>query len=297
MNLNSFLVNKIRMLKISLFDLGRWAKFIPPLFMIEDREKPIVFVIGTGRSGTHFMDSVLISNPDFTDLTGGVENRFVFDEVTRAALFGDELKCSTLIKFKALKNYAAPKILVDQSHPNIWHVEHLIARFPAAKFVGMVRDPLSVTYSTLNHSGVVSWIDNYTNFPVPNRFLGINKENLMCYAGYSLAQRSALRWAVHMARLDEVKRKYPNSVFVMNYEMLCAYPEQQLRKLADFLGAEKFESPVVEKAALHKKDRLKEKAHVLSVIEEYFSSNPLPDESNIPLSGYLSLNGHKEECL
>jgi len=237
------------------------------------------------------MDSILISNSKFTDLTGGAENKFVFYEVTKAALFGNELKFSTLLKFKALKKHASPNILVDQSHPNIWHVERLIAKFPAAKFVGMVRCSLSVTYSTLNHSGVMNWVDNYTDFPVPNRFLGINKENLECYMGYSLAQRSAMRWAVHMSRLDEVKRKYPSSVFVMNYEKLCAHPEQQLRKLADFLGVEKFESPVVDKSALHKKDRLKEKSDVRSVIEGYFSQNPLPDESIIPLSSYLCVDG------
>lgn len=293
MQLNSLFMNKVRMLKSYLLNLSKWAKFIPPIFMVEDREKPIVFVIGTGRSGTHFMDSVLISNQNFTDLTGGVENKFVFDEVTRTALFDDELKCSTLVKFKALKNYASPNVLVDQSHPNIWHVERLIARFPAAKFVGMVRDPLSVTYSTLNHSGVVSWLESYTSFPVPNKFLGINKENLERYKDYSLAQRSGLRWAVHMERLDKLKRRYPNSVFVMNYEELCVHPERQLGKLADFLGTDKFECPVVEKAALHKKDRLKEKADVLSVIEGYFLSNPLQDESIIPLSSYLCLDGFK----
>lgn len=289
MKLNSFVLNRIQILKSAVFKAGMWAKFIPSLLMLQDKEKPIVFVIGTGRSGTHFMDSVLISNSDFTDLTGGRENRFVFEEVTKTALFGDELKGSTLIKFRALKNYARPQVLVDQSHPNIWHVESLLARFPTAKFVGMVRDPLSVTYSTLHHSGVSSWVENYENFPIPNRFLGVNENNLERYKAYNLAQRSALRWAVHMERLDKVKRKYPNSIFIMNYEELCANPERQLSKLSDFLGTQKFECPVVETAALYKKDSLKQKADVFSVIKGYFSSNPLPDESNIPLSDYLCI--------
>nr|WP_133004963.1 sulfotransferase [Marinobacter sp. JH2] len=242
------------------------------------------------------MDRILISNTDFTDLNGGKENQFVFGEVTQAALLGVDLKKTTLTKYRALKNYAWPKVLVDQSHPNIWQVENLLAKFPEAKFVGMVRDPLSVTYSTLHHSGVASWAENYENFPVPNRFLGVSDENIGHYKRYSLAQRSALRWAVHMERLDNLKRKYPDSVFIMNYEQLCVSPEVQLHKLSDFLGCKNdFKGPVVETSALYKKNKLKEKSDVLLIVKGYFSSNPLPDEKYIPLSDYFYVKNEPEK--
>lgn len=138
-------------LKVFITKCGLWLKNLS--FAKYDTRGP-VFIVGTGRSGTHFMAEILASHEEMTDLTGGRENQFVFGNVTSAALSGKKLGMVPILKYRMLAGKAYPKIFVDQSHPNLWHIEELLKAFPTAKFICMVRDPYSVAYSTLQHDGV-----------------------------------------------------------------------------------------------------------------------------------------------
>lgn len=222
-----------------------------------DAESKMIFVVGTGRSGTHFMDSIINSHPRATDLNDGKENPQVFGKVTLAAINNTRLSPRTIRNYRLLKRVAGGLDLVDQSHPNLWHVEQLLDNFPNAKFVAMIRCPYSVAYSTLKHKAVPGWLKNYKDYPVPNQFLGINHENINEYAHYGLAGKSTIRWLAHVKRICEIKKRYNDSVFVMNYEDLCVNPKNKLEELRVFLGYEEnFEAPKVNLESLEKKNHL-----------------------------------------
>jgi len=252
--------------------------------------KPPIFIVGTGRSGTHFVCSTLIAHPEITDLTNGKENRIVFRAVTDSALNMRQLSPETIFKYKALRLLSFNAHYIDQSHPNLWHVEQLLKVFPNAKFIGIVRCPFSVTYSMLNHVGVRNHFNNYMNYPSPNQFFGINQVNANEYHSLSASSKCALRWCSHMHRLDTVCRAHPSSFLIVNYEQLCLQPRSTLDELRNYIGLKsEIPVPIVRNDSLYKKYNLSssERTNVQETVESYFKSNPIPDQSLVPLREYL----------
>lgn len=273
-------------MKYHIKSYAEYLKYV----LYKQAEDPF-FIVGTGRSGTHFMDSIMNSHPEITDLMEGQENPFVFGAVTDTAIKGKRLTPLTLFKYRLLSRAAGPKFLVDQSHPNLWHIDQLIQKFPRSKFIAMVRCPFSVTYSTLQHSGVSGWLKNYDQYPVPNDFLGITTSNRKPYGAFSLATRSALRWCSHMQKVDTWKRKYPDAVYVMNYESLCGDPAVKLAELKSFLGLQTdFPTPKVNYESVSKMEKLsdQDKVDIATAVERFFVESPLIDEEFVPVSRYLS---------
>ena len=220
----------------------------------------MIFIIGTGRSGTHFLAKSLIQHSHITDLTGGIENPLVFPLVTSAAIDSgkkDGLLLEIYKQYRLFRKAAAPQDFLDQSHPNLWFVEHLVEWFPSATFIGIVRNPYSVVYSMLRHNGVRRWTEIWDSFPTPNPFLGIRSGQEEAYREMSTVERSALRWASHFARLDEVKIQFPEKVQIVNYEALCETPRHVLETVQNVLGYhEAFPMPEVQRESLTKRNEL-----------------------------------------
>ena len=235
------------------------------------------------------MARTLIGNPCITDLTGGEENKFVFDSVTSSALSIKKLPRETIEKYFHFQLLAGSKHFLDQSHPNLWHIERLLMCFPKAKFIAMVRCPYSVTYSTLNHKGVSGHFSRFEEYPHPNPFFGTQESITNNYASLSIASKSALRWCSHMSQIDKLCRRYPDSMRAVNYEDLCLNTSQVLASLRDFLEvASDTPKPIVRLGSLSKKDNLKgeEVDDIKKQVSSYFEVNPLPDEVFVPLSRY-----------
>jgi hypothetical protein len=146
---------------------------------------------------------------------------------------------------------------VDQSHPNLFHFRYLSKEFPEARFVGLIRDPYSVVYSMLHHSGVLKWIHNWHLYPVPNEFLGIRYGEEQFYARLTLAERSALRWASHIEKMNDAAAELLHRICIIRYEDLCLSHEETKDKLARFLGVQnQFSIPDINFSSLTKKDAL-----------------------------------------
>jgi len=259
-------------------------------FIFGGKETGQVFVVGTGRSGTNFMARVLNAHVEISDLSGGRENSFVFGDVARRAVQDKKLGQFTLKKYRLLSRAASPRIFLDQSHPNLWHIEELINAFPKSKFIGMVRCPYSVAYSTMKHDNVKRWFFDYAGLTSESRFLGLTKDIAENYDRYSIAQKSALRWCAHMYRLDKVTRMHKKSFLVVNYEQLCRRPEPILKAIENFLELDhEFSIPDVNLASLDKKRQLLDKDidFITRMVDEYFSVNRLEDENFVPLKRYL----------
>lgn len=195
-----------------------------------------IFVIGTGRSGTHWLGHILEGHPD---IHVTIERPPIFTWATEMAL--DPARKPALLPeliraYRAEHEAVAPKHYADKSHPNIWHAEDLAAALPDAVFLGIRRNPLATVASMLKHAGVLQWQERWREFPVPNRFLGITAENRDAYGKMPTAARCALRWRSHWERLETLRDALGARLLVLDYEDLIRDAAAQLARLGGFLG-------------------------------------------------------------
>lgn len=198
----------------------------------------LIFIIGTGRSGTHWLGWTMERHPE---LVVTIERPEIFSRVTEMAIWPDReprLMPDLIRRYQAERRLAAPLHYVDKSHPNIWLVDSLATAFPEARFIGMRRDPRATVASMLKKPEVRRWVETWQNFPIPNRFLGITTELAPHYGSLSVAARCALRWRAHTDQLDLLARKWPDLVMILDYEALQADPEGEMLRLQQFLGLE-----------------------------------------------------------
>lgn len=194
-----------------------------------------IFVLGTGRSGTHWVAWILESHPELRTL---IEKPPIFQWVTEMAIdptAEDRLFAHLIRRYRLEAAGTRPRRLLDKSHPNIWLAEALAEAFPAAQFIGVLRDVYGTVASSLRHPGVRYWAQHWENYPVPNRFLGVTEENSEAYAAMSLAARCAVRWRAHLHRLDELEGALGDRMIRLRYHELQTNTADELRRLQGFL--------------------------------------------------------------
>jgi hypothetical protein len=195
-----------------------------------------IFVIGTGRSGTHWVGEILAGHPD---IYVSVERRRFFRDSTRMAidppsrerLFG---KLARSYRYEIAR--VAPRHYADKSHTNIWIADRLAKEFPDAVFVGVRRDVFGTVSSMLKHRGVLRWIEDWKRYPIPNPFLGIREGEEDRYELLSLAAKCAARWVSHEERFNELAGVLGDRLVTLNYEQLHVDPAGPLRNLERALG-------------------------------------------------------------
>jgi hypothetical protein len=158
----------------------------------------------------------------------------------------------------------------------MWLATHLAEVFEDAIFIGIVRNPYAVVASTLKHQGLIKWFNKYNEFPIPNEFLGITKDNAGNYADMPVAGKAALRWAVHCKKLQSLKTQLPSKVQVVTYEDLAKNTENELSSLKEFIGLEEnIPQPEIKKGTLTKwekeltKDNISDIDQVLATYGRY----------------------------
>lgn len=195
-----------------------------------------VFVIGTGRSGTHWLGYSLGSHPE---VLATVEGRPMFGLSTRMALnptLEGKLFWRLVMAYKLQLLRAAPRLYVDKSHPNIWIAEKLQKAFPQALFVGIERNPYATVASMMKHGGVSAWHRRWREFPIPNRFLGITHEIADTYDSIPFASQCAMRWLAHHRRMNELKSALGDALLLITYESFTQNTEHTIHGLKQFLG-------------------------------------------------------------
>jgi len=195
-----------------------------------------VFVIGTGRSGTHWLGHSLKNHPE---IYATIEQRPMFSWATRMAMNPNlEHRYFRLLvwvyKTQLLKS--APLIYVDKTHPNIWLAEELKDAFPNAQFIGIERNPFATVASMMRHSSVSAWHYKWKEYPIPNRFLGITEETADGYDALPLAKRCAMRWMAHRQRMGYLAKRLGDDLLVISYERFLHETETVCRDLEIFLG-------------------------------------------------------------
>lgn len=200
------------------------------------------FVVGTGRSGTHFLASVLGAHPGVTDPFGGEEDRALLLRVTEAALDGrDRLPVRNLLRYRwaGLRAGvgAGGRVYLDQHHPNLFFVPDIARRLAGARFVALWRDDLAVVASMLNHAGrrdagVRVWFETAARRPWPNRFLG--PVDLATYQAMSLVEKCALRAVAHKTAMARLAAR--EDVRIQRFETLVADLQGEAAAIFAHLG-------------------------------------------------------------
>lgn len=196
----------------------------------------LVFVMGCGRSGTHWLGETLDGHQDIRVM---VENPAFFEPITHAALNPE--KSPDVLKMLAPRyrrecRRTRESWLVDKSHPSLWLAEDLSERFPGARFIGIQRNPGGTVASMLRHGGVNHWVRNWRRFPVPNRFLGIDAAVAESYETLSDVHKHTLRWIAHARRMAELRRVLGERMHVVSYERLQTETAQETATLSRFLA-------------------------------------------------------------
>lgn len=224
-----------------------------------------IFVLGTGRSGTHWLGHILAGHPE---MHVDFEKAPIFPWVTEVALdpgAKPRLLPRILRQYRAEHALASPRHYVDKTHPTIWIAEELAEAFPEALFVGIRRSPYGTVASMLQHDGVMSWIHDWRRYPLPNAFLGIGEGEAERYESLSLAARCALRWRSHSERLDAVGRRLGERCLALDYESLQDDTERQLARLTGFLGlADPIPLPEIRRAS---RDRWRQELSAQQIAE------------------------------
>lgn len=193
----------------------------------------IIFVVGTGRSGTHLVGRLLGSHPA---VHATIEEQPMFGLVTQISVYGMRSRMSELVDVYR-RQLAKHAIYADKSHHALWCAEELQDAFgDEARFVAVERDPRAVVASMLLHQdGVMRWLERWRELPVPCPFLGL--ENASTFSELTVEQKCAARWRSHHRRIAQLRGRLDH-LLVLNYERLVVEPVAELERLAGFLGIE-----------------------------------------------------------
>jgi hypothetical protein len=256
----------IKLLRNLFFTLNSYRK--------QDDLNGPVFIVGTGRSGTHFLCSCLNNFDGLNDVFEGKESPWVFWSISSRVVNQKALTNTHIGYYKYMQRRVLPKMFLDQTHPNLWNVEQLLQHFPRAKFIAITRNVYSVTYSMKKHGGVSKWSAEYQKYPIPNRFLGITADNYEIYKSkLSQIQRDVFRWNAHYREIENIKSKYPASVLVLDYQELADNMSGVMARIGHFLNLRKpleyqhFNRESLEKSAMLSQPELAEIESALAYCE------------------------------
>lgn len=197
----------------------------------------MIFISGSGRSGTHLIGRSISSHKD---IMGRIETKNTFNLITKIATEqGFKPKWKTYyLKLKLVKELrsilkSSDCQVLEKSHPSLWLMDFLVKKINS-KFILVYRDVEPTVSSMLEHPGVLSWYDKLP-LDSPNRFLGINSDNAQLFENYSLEEKCALRWKSHYEKIFDLKQKYPKETFIINYDEFLKNPEPTFHALSVFL--------------------------------------------------------------
>lgn len=212
-----------------------------------------IFVLGSGRSGTHWLGHVLDSHPD---ISASIEDPRFFQPVVAMALDARQRATRFDALVDAYRREAEalrPRRFADKSHPNIWLASDLAPALPDAVFVGIERQVHATVASMLRHRGVLSWHERWREFPVPNPFLGITDELAAVYDDLSTIEKCVIRWLSHRRQMLRLRADLPDRLHVVQYEDLITDPVVTTKELQHFLGlARPFPTPDAAVASLER---------------------------------------------
>jgi len=193
--------------------------------------------------------NILDSHPDFTVTQ---EELPIFKLVNTMAMSNHRNDLRELFtRYREKLN--EHRFYADKSHPAIWFAEELDREFGEdAYFIGAQRGAMGSVASMLKHKAILTMMERWRDYPVPNPYLGINEDNVGSYMLRSTAEKCALKWKAHRDRMDDLQGRL-NRLLIAQYEEVVANPFRFTAILAAFLSVpNRFENSHVNKGSLKK---------------------------------------------
>jgi hypothetical protein len=186
-------------------------------FSQKSEPQKYIFIVGTGRSGTHLLARSLASSQL---IDANIEDSKFFKMLTNAAIHRTEIKENDILKlindYKSFLSSSEFKLVLDKTHPNLWLIDLIDKVIDNAYFIGIKRNAYSTINSMLKHEGVLSWY-NKIDLEKSNKFLGINEENKSYFKNLPLESKCALRWKSHNDELSIINNSNSNFLLI-DYE-------------------------------------------------------------------------------
>lgn len=198
------------------------------------------FIVGTGRSGTHLITSLLRQHEMIEDLLSGKENPNILKNIAESSQNNSiNVPDVNINYYEERKKSIGDKIFLDQSHPNLFFVDDLSNRLGGTRFIAMWRDTRAVVASMLRHKGVLNWYKSANKRPFPNQFLGmVGRDD---FDKLSLLEKCTLRVVAHKNRIIKEQILNPEIFKVIYYESICADAEFQINSIFNWLKISKID--------------------------------------------------------
>lgn len=257
-------------------------------------EKGPIFVVGMHRSGIGFLTKILEQLDELQIVHDAELEAMIFD-----AVLNNKRKQETLAIYDQLIE-TNEKRIVHGCYPNVWRARRLHMQYPNAKFLCLIRDPFSGIKSMLAQKETEHMLygKNWSNYPVPNDFLGVDGRFLSdpmnhnkTYKDFTLYERCALRWAMHVKQIATLAASSKKTFIPVQFEKLLFTPERHMKHIARL--AELDTVPIVENIDEHVIDKgetfdKKEREQIKRVIMDYFLYVGDIDERLFPIKMYFT---------
>lgn len=210
-----------------------------------------IFVVGTGRSGTHFTCRALNGFKNTFDPLGGFEERILLRDIATSAIHHQELpKSAHQYYLNCARTLVPGQVFIDQHHPNLFFSHAIRKYFPESIFLYPDRPLEQIVASMMRHNGVMSWyryaqrVNRPWSFkksiPYPNQFLGLqsNKE-ISALPVHLLCAYRALNHKLQFLSLAQTDARYrlvryEDLINDQKHTLTTIFTEQELRFLGPF---------------------------------------------------------------
>lgn len=212
-----------------------------------------IFVVGTGRSGTHFTIRLLSGFENTRDPLGGRENPKILRDIATAAIHHRLPSDAVTRYYEEHFHNSRDLVFLDQHHPNLFFMQHWQKILEPIVFLYPKRATHQVVASMMRHEGVMSWY-NYAKrprqrildrIPYPNRFLGLKRFDEIRSLPIHLL--CAHRVIAHRLAFENALADMKGELRVVNYAALIENPlnefskvfsRDELKKLGQFTTVE-----------------------------------------------------------
>lgn len=194
-----------------------------------------LFIIGTGRSGTHFLTRHLSGFKNIHDPQKGKENSKLLREIATAALFHAEYPQNAVDYYtNQFSQKPANHIFLDQHHSNLFFTDELQRISSATIFLCPIRPLKQIVASMLNHEGVLSWYTYLKDHsavrpPMPNQFFGIHTMEEFHTEEFHII--CAKRVLSHYEKFSKLHQSFPEIFRWINYEKMVLAPADHISEI------------------------------------------------------------------
>ena len=167
-----------------------------------------IFIVGLPRSGSTLVESIIGMNKNVHNLGENSILRNALVESEKSDFYDvDE------IYFKYSQDFSTKKYTTNKMLSNYMQIPYILSKLKHSKVIYTFRNPLDNVLSMYRA-----------------KFTGVGNE-------YSSSLRDSAEYYMHQFKIMSFyKEKYKNFIYFLSYEKLVNNPEQEIRKIIDWLG-------------------------------------------------------------